>query len=209
MPRKSKDARSEAVLTFRLPRELHERLVDASAGRSLSEEMRRRLETSLESSASEQDPRFADVLTCIGYAATAAAKLQQLPEGTWENDEGARDEHNVAQRGPDITPYLAFQEAVGRLLIAFQPQGIRAASDATLARLSDQLVGLALGALGDRGLKAFASLSGRVPGTSVNFADLASPPPRTAEASRQLSEVVKAVTAATAEVASDERDKVD
>lgn len=208
MPGKSKDARSEAVLTFRLPRELHERLVEASAGRSLSEEMRRRLETSLGSSASAQDPRFADVLTCIGYAATAAAKLQQLPEGTWENDEGAREEHKVAQRGPDITPYLAFREAVGRLLIAFQPQGV-AASDATLARLSDQLVGLALGALGDRGLKAFASLSGRAPGTTVNFSDLASPPPRTAEASRQMSEVVKAVTAATAEVASDERDKVD
>jgi hypothetical protein len=60
--------------------------------------------------------------------------------------------------GPDITPYEAFREAVDMLMRSFQPEGIPAASNRTLIRLANQLVGLALGALGDRGLTAFANL---------------------------------------------------
>jgi len=42
---------------------------------------------------------------------------------------------------------------------AFEPEGVRMASDQILIRLADQLVGIALGALGDRGLTAFSNLA--------------------------------------------------
>lgn len=154
-------ASEEIQFKLLLPRELHQRLVDASTGGSISEEIRRRLEASfVESSAGSEDPRFADLLTAISHAAAAAARLQPLPPGIREREEdGRREPYDVARWGPDVTPYLAFREAVETLMNAFQPDGIPAASKATVIRLADQLVGLALGALGERGLAAFANLS--------------------------------------------------
>jgi hypothetical protein len=152
MAGKRKDVGSEAVLTFRLPRELHRRLVEASTGRSVSEEMRRRLEASFAPAAvGAEDPRFRDLLTAIGHAAAAAAKMPALREVSV--GKGAR------RREDDKTPYVAFREAVASLMDAFEPEGVRMAPDETLIRLVDQLVGIALGALGDRGLAAFTNLT--------------------------------------------------
>jgi hypothetical protein len=152
MAGKKKDGGSDAVLTFRLPRALHERLVGVSAGRSVSEEMRRRLEGSFSPSVGSEDPRFRDLLIAIGHAAAAAAKMPYKPEVPYRTVEGG-----PVRRDDDKTPYVAFREAVVSLMDAFEPKGPRIASDETLIRLTDQLVGLALGALGDRGLAAFTN----------------------------------------------------
>lgn len=53
---------SEAVLTFRLPRSLHDKLKLAAAGRSVSEEMRERLEASFQEPA---DPETRNLLAAI------------------------------------------------------------------------------------------------------------------------------------------------
>ena len=154
MAGKKKDAGSDAVLTFRLPRELHRRLVEASAGRSVSEEMRRRLEASFAPVvAGLEDPRFRDLLTAIGHAAAAAAKMPAPREGR------IVAEGRVVRYQDDITPYAAFMDAAIDLLHTFEPEGVSLVSGETLHKLSNQLVGLALGALGDRGLAAFTNLA--------------------------------------------------
>ena len=153
MAGKKKDGVSDAVLTFRLPRALHERLVDVSAGRSVSEEMRRRLEGSFSPTVlGSEDPRFRDLLIATGHAAAAAAKMPYKPEVPYRTVEGG-----PFRRDDDKTPYVAFREAVVSLMDTFEPEGPRIASDETLIRLTDQLVGLALGALGDRGFAAFTN----------------------------------------------------
>jgi hypothetical protein len=187
-------------MTFRISPELRKRLSAAAGERPIGEEIRRRLESSFTNETSgPQDPRFADLLMAISHAVAAAARLPTVSVGTRERDDGTTEQYDIAQLGPDITPYVAFREAVETLMNAFEPEGIRAASDAKLIRFANLLVGLALGALGDRGLAALEKLSGRVPRTSLNFSDLASLQPRTAEAAQQLLEVVEAVAAATAE----------
>ena len=92
-------------------------------------------------------------------AAFAASKLHPLPAGIREDEDGNRVTYEVSDLGPDRSAYVAFREAVTTLLDAFEPEGIRAVSTDTLIRLSDQLAGVALGALGDRGLLAFAGLA--------------------------------------------------
>ncbi len=165
MPRKTKQAADDGLTlhtTFRLPRELHELLTKAAAehGYGIGEEIRRRLEASfIESPTASNDPWFGDLLTAINHAAAGAAKMHPLPSGIREDDDGKRENYDLARLGPDKTPYVAFTEAVTTLMLAFEPDGVRAVANATLIRLSDQLVGIALGALGERGLAAFANLS--------------------------------------------------
>jgi hypothetical protein len=164
MARKAKDAAADMALTFRLPRELHQRLVEAADGRSISEEMRRRLEASFAGEVARpatDDPWFNDLLTAIAHAAAGAAKMKQrpmLPPGVLDRD-GKQRPYDVERWGPDTTAYETFAEAVHTLLAAFAPEGIVAVSREAQLRLADQLIGLALGALGDRGLAAFANLS--------------------------------------------------
>jgi hypothetical protein len=80
---KKKDAGSEAVLTFRLPRALHQRLVEASGGRSLSEEMRRRLEGSFVSVPADPETRqFVDAIAAMaGVLAEQQRKWHENPTG--------------------------------------------------------------------------------------------------------------------------------
>jgi hypothetical protein len=128
----------DAQIKFRAPGELYKELQDAAKqhGWGLSEEIRARLERPV---AGMEDPWFADLLTAIGHAAAGAAKLK-------------RENPN------DTTPYVAFQEAVHALIMALAPEGRASASDELGMRLAYRLVALALGALGQRGIEAFASL---------------------------------------------------
>jgi hypothetical protein len=159
---KPKGVGNEAVLSFRIPRELFDRLRQAAAGRSVSEEIRRRLEASFaEGPTASKDQWFGDLLTAINQAAAGAEKLKQhppLPAGVMERD-GRRENYDVARFGPDTTAYETFVEAVGTLMRALAPKGIPAISTDVGMRLADQLVALALGALGERGIAAFANLS--------------------------------------------------
>src|SRR5260370_20461410 len=83
MAGKRKDVGSEAVLTFRLPRELHQRLVEESAGRSVSEEMRRRLEASFVSPPADPETRqLVEAITTIaGFLADWKRKWHRDPTG--------------------------------------------------------------------------------------------------------------------------------
>ena len=83
MAGKRKDVGSEAVLTFRLPRELHQRLVEASVGRSVSEEMRRRLEASFVSQPvdTETHQLFDAIATMAGSLSEQQLKWHENPTG--------------------------------------------------------------------------------------------------------------------------------
>jgi hypothetical protein len=168
MPGRSKDAGKDTVLTVRMPRDLHGKLVEAAAGRSVSEEIRRRLEASLSPAFSlPEDPWFHDVLHAITHAAAGAIELKRkpvLPPGLMEREEGKRRRthrlpYDVDRLGADTTAYEVFVEAVHTLLKAFAPEGIIAVSRETGLRLADQLVALGLGSLGERGLAAYANLA--------------------------------------------------
>jgi hypothetical protein len=139
--------------SVRLPRELYDRLMREAGEKGIGEEIRRRLEMSFTPTpVTSGDPRFGDLLTAIGHAAAAAAKMPAPREVPMVVGDGVR-------REDDKSPYVAFREAVTSLMDAFEPEGIRMVSDQTLIRLTDQLVGIALGALGDRGLAAFTNLA--------------------------------------------------
>lgn len=70
MPGKPKDKSSDAVMTFRLPRRLHQQLVEAAGGRSVSEEMRHRLEGSLAGGfMNADDPKTLRLLDAIALLA--------------------------------------------------------------------------------------------------------------------------------------------
>jgi hypothetical protein len=157
-----KRSERETVVTLRLPRDLHDRLKSEGGDRGFAAEIRRRLQTSFaENPTASKDPWFGDLLTAINQAAAGAVKLKQhppLPAGVMERD-GKRENYDVARLGPDTTAYETFGEAVRTLMIALAPEGILAVSSETGMRLADQLVALALGALGERGIAAFANLS--------------------------------------------------
>jgi len=131
--------------SVRLPRDLYDRLISAAGDKGIGEEIRQRLEASF-------SPAAVELLTAIGHAAAAAAKMPATREVA------VRGGGNV-RREDDKTPFVAFREAVTSLMDAFEPEGVRMASDQILIRLADQLVGIALGALGDRGLTAFSNLA--------------------------------------------------
>lgn len=147
--------------SIRLSPTLYEQLDKARGSQSLGEEMRRRLDASFaaEVRPATDDPRFRDLLTAIGHAAAGAARMPEtFPSGIMER-EGRQVSYDVEQIGPDTTAYEVFADVVHVLLRAFAPDGIVTVGRDTQVRLADKLIGLALGALGDRGLAAFARLS--------------------------------------------------
>jgi hypothetical protein len=138
--------------SVRLPRDLYDRLTAVAGDKGIGEEIRQRLEASFASATvGLDDPRFRYIVAAIEHAAAAAAKMPYQREVPYRAEDGA------PRRDDDKTPYAAFREAVTSLMDAFEPEGPRLASDETLIRLTDQLVGLALGTLGDRGLAAFTN----------------------------------------------------
>jgi hypothetical protein len=81
---------SEAALAFRLPRTLHDKLKEAAGGRSVSEEMRERLERSLAQGADQKTRRLLDGIVAM----TDVERLRPLammlgyepPPGLWHED---------------------------------------------------------------------------------------------------------------------------
>jgi len=65
MAGKPRAAANEAVLSFRIPRELFDRLREAAAGRSVSEEIRRRLEASFAAEPYGGDLKTQALITAI------------------------------------------------------------------------------------------------------------------------------------------------
>ena len=148
-------------MKFRLSRRLHDLIEEAGMRNhwGASEEIRLRLEASFaQSPTASADPWFADLLTAINQAAAGAANLKKhppFPVGVMEHD-GTRD---VGDRGQDTTAYETFVEAVNMLMTALAPEGGATVSTETRRRLANQLAALALGALGERGVAAFAKLA--------------------------------------------------
>src|SRR5207237_5849178 len=127
---------------IRLPVDRYDLLISATGDKGIGQEIRQRLEASFTpTTVGLEDPRFRELLTAIGHAAAAAAKMPATREVA------VRGGGNV-RREDDKTPFVAFREAVTSLMDAFEPEGVRMASDQILIRLADQLVGIALGALG-------------------------------------------------------------
>src|SRR5258708_4611663 len=109
MAGKAKGVPRDTTVTLRLPRELHDRLKEAAAGRSVSEEIRRRLETSINSEpASAHDPKTKRLLGAID----AVAWSIQPSLGLWHQNPEA---------------FSAFKAAVDTLLAYFQPRDPAAA----------------------------------------------------------------------------------
>jgi hypothetical protein len=126
----------ETVVTLRLPKELHERLQKAGGeGRGLTAQIRDRLEASFsDAPPAARDPLFDDVLAALGHAASGASRM-------YPDDDAAK--------------FDAFMAAAIVLMLAYKPEGRPSKISSTDAGV---LAGLALGALGDRGLGPFAKL---------------------------------------------------
>jgi hypothetical protein len=82
MAGRPKGAPRDKAIALRLPSDLHDRLSAAAAGRSVSEEIRRRLEASFDMPGGDaaDDARFANLLKAIGYAASVAAAMYPAPD---------------------------------------------------------------------------------------------------------------------------------
>jgi hypothetical protein len=111
MARKSKPPESDGGLTihttFRVPRELHERLKKAAAeveGRGIGDEIRRRLDASFAPSPSV-DPTTNDLMGAIAEIAADVWKFYYHP---WHADPFA---------------FVVFKKAVDLLLVSHQPKG--------------------------------------------------------------------------------------
>jgi hypothetical protein len=145
MAGKPKDVGRDTVLTVRMPRELHQRLADAAGDRSVSEDIRRRLEASFAAEPlASKDPRLGDLLTAIEHAADGAARMYPADEAE---------------------AYSVLEVAIRLLLDALRPQNapdlvheIYIATTAQLMARVERLLGLALGALGDNGVAKLGSL---------------------------------------------------
>jgi hypothetical protein len=157
-------------MTFRISRDLRDRLEAAAGDKTIGEEIRRRLEASFNegSPAASQDPRFAEFLATIVHAASAAARMYPPKRVKISKSlarhftDGALDEQGGVE---DITAHWLFEACLQMLLVAFKPEGIPDSlpkehweAQAALLRRADQIVGAALGALGDRGADAFNRL---------------------------------------------------
>jgi hypothetical protein len=173
--KQSRQAEREIIVTLRLPRELHARLKELGGERGLTAEIRGRLEASF------ADPRFADLLTTIGYAASAAARTYLPRKVVVSPGVAAGMLREGKQIDPkrreveDISAHWLFEASLQMLLDAFRPNGIPAslndavasidparqhdAAMAEILRRADRIVGAALGALGERGLVAFNRLA--------------------------------------------------
>lgn len=125
---RSKEA-AEAVLTFRLPLSLYRKLQQAAGGRSVSAEMRQRLEASLVDPEAQPDQPTCQLLTAISAMADALGRLE----------EDYREEPNPLARFPKlleqareigtfrwhVSPYgfARFRRAIEMLLDALEPEG--------------------------------------------------------------------------------------
>jgi hypothetical protein len=144
--------------SLRLPGAMYEALMKAADehGTGIGEEIRRRLERSFASEPpSAADPRFADLLATIVFAASAAAKMYP-----------ARQIDYDGEPAEDITAQWLFEGCLEMLLDAFRPFGFpaslpedRHAARAELLRRADRIVGGALASLGERGADAFGNLA--------------------------------------------------
>lgn len=108
---KRKGAGNDVFMTLRLPRALHERLVAASGGRSVSEELRSRLEKSLE----PLDPMTAELAAALTYAADDL----QRDFAPWHEDRFAFEAFKDA-----ITKVLRIYQPPGEPKVKFNPDGI-------------------------------------------------------------------------------------
>jgi hypothetical protein len=131
----AKRSDKETVVTLRLPRNLHDRLKEAGGERGLSAQIRDRLEASLAMEEAWQDPLFADLMRAIDHVILAAARLYPS----------------------DPEAYSIVQLAIRMLLNAFRPDRVPDVTHdlylpATMKMLAkvDRLLGVALGALGER-----------------------------------------------------------
>ena len=158
------EASKTTQMKFRSSKRLHD-LIEEAGKRNrwgASEEIRQRLEVSFaQSQVASNEPWFGELLIAINQAAAGAANLRKhplVPAGVMERN-GKRENYDVARWGQDKTAYATFAEAVEMLITALEPEGIVAVSRETQSHLANQLVALALGALGQRGIEAFANLS--------------------------------------------------
>jgi hypothetical protein len=178
---KPKGEPRDKTITLRLPAGLHDLISDAATGsppqhpRSVSEEIRRRLEASLKAG-DDVDPRFKDLLTTIAYAASAAAQMFPAKKVIVSPAVAAGMLREGMQIDPkrreveDISAHWLFETCLQMLLDAFRPVGIPDslpkytadaphAAQTELLRRADRIVGAALGTLGERGLEAFNRLA--------------------------------------------------
>jgi hypothetical protein len=142
----AKRSDKETVVTLRLPRDLHDRLKEAGGERGLSAQIRDRLEASLAMEEAWQDPLFGDLMRAVGHVIVAATRL-------YPSD-------------PDA--YSIVQLAIRMLLNAFRPDRVPDITHdiydlylpATIQMLAkvDRLLGVALGALGERGIAKVGKL---------------------------------------------------
>src|SRR5262249_44728961 len=128
---------------LRLPRDLHDRLKKAGGERGLTAQIRDRLDASLAIEDAWQDPLFADLMRAVGYVIVAAARL-------YPSD-------------PDA--YSLIELAVRMLLDAFRPDGapdiiheVYIPTTMQMTAKVERLLGVALGALGERGIARAAKL---------------------------------------------------
>lgn len=91
MAGKAKGVPRDTTVTLRLPQELHERLKQAAAGRSVSEEIRARLEWSLLNDYAS-DPKTRDVVDGIAKLARNVRPYF----GDWHQDRYAFDVFKIA-----------------------------------------------------------------------------------------------------------------
>ena len=132
-------SRASEQTALRLSGELRQRLGEAAAanGRTVSEEMRARLEASFFAAPSSSlDPWFADALAAIGHAAVGASKM--LSPGQ--------------ERDPAV--YIGFEKAATLLLGFFRPEGDDQASDSEVDNAAAIVLGMALAGMGEKGLPA-------------------------------------------------------
>jgi hypothetical protein len=89
--------KAEAQTSLRMPEELRERLAQAAtaAGRSMGEEIRRRLEASFGSAPAAEDQQTSDVLFLAGKAAEYVARRYAL---AWHQDRYAGEAFAAAVR---------------------------------------------------------------------------------------------------------------
>jgi hypothetical protein len=138
--RRSKQARQaerEIIVTLRLPRELHARLKELGGERGLTAQIRERLEASLTIDEAWEDPLFADLMRTVGHVIVAAGQLYSS----------------------DPDSYSIIELAIRLLLDAFRPDSapdiiheVYIPTTVEMLAKVERLVGVALGALGERGI---------------------------------------------------------
>jgi hypothetical protein len=139
----AKRSDQETIVTLRLPRDLHDRLKKAGGARGLTAQIRDRLDASLAIEDAWEDPLFADLMRAAGHVIVAAWRL-------YPSD-------------PDA--YSMVELAIRMLLDAFRPDGapdiiheVYIPTTVQMMAKVERLLGVALGALGERGIAKIAKL---------------------------------------------------